>query len=93
MKTYRTGFLLAVSGNIVLALILAGLWWHYRSPKPEMDAKSQGMAASAAQDSTESSVRQLPAQPRRHWCRCKSLPAIAEHRSEDRRGRAEARRR
>ncbi|MGA8011294.1 MAG: efflux RND transporter periplasmic adaptor subunit [Candidatus Acidiferrales bacterium] len=56
MKTYRTGFLLAVSGNIVLALILAGLWWHHRSPKPEMDAKSQGMAASAAQDSTESSV-------------------------------------
>jgi RND family efflux transporter MFP subunit len=56
MKTYRTGFLLAVSGNIVLALILAGLWWHYRSPKPEMDAKSQGTAASAAQDSTESSV-------------------------------------
>ncbi|MGA8766987.1 MAG: efflux RND transporter periplasmic adaptor subunit [Candidatus Acidiferrales bacterium] len=56
MKTYRTGFLLAVSGNIVLALILSRLWWHYRSPKPEMDAKSQGTAATAAQNSTESSV-------------------------------------
>ncbi len=31
MKTYRTGFLLALIGNIVLAVVLVGLWLHYRS--------------------------------------------------------------
>jgi RND family efflux transporter MFP subunit len=43
MKTYRTGFLLALAGNIVLIGVLAGFWWHLRtgktnateSPKPE----------------------------------------------------------
>jgi membrane fusion protein, copper/silver efflux system len=30
MKTYRTGFLLAIAGNIVLAAILAGFWLHSR---------------------------------------------------------------
>ena len=53
MKTYRTGFLLAVTGNIVLVLILAGLWWHYRSAKPAMDVTPQAKAAPIAQDSTE----------------------------------------
>jgi RND family efflux transporter MFP subunit len=34
MKTYRTDFLLALVGNIILAVILAGLWIHYRGIKP-----------------------------------------------------------
>jgi RND family efflux transporter MFP subunit len=34
MKTYRTGFLLALFGNIMLAVVLAGLWVHYRGIKP-----------------------------------------------------------
>src|SRR6201987_1796908 len=43
MKTYRTAFLLALVGNIVLIGVLAGFWWHFRtgktnateSPRPE----------------------------------------------------------
>ncbi len=31
MKAYRTGFLLALVGNVVLVAILAGLWWHSRT--------------------------------------------------------------
>jgi RND family efflux transporter MFP subunit len=56
MKTYRTGFLLAVTGNIALVAILAGVWWHYRAPKPAMDAEPKGMPTSNAQASTESSM-------------------------------------
>jgi len=64
MKTFRTGFLLAVTGNIVLAAIVAGLWWHYRAPKPEMDAKAQAVATpTAVQDSTEASMAATPATP------------------------------
>jgi RND family efflux transporter MFP subunit len=37
MKTYRTGFVLAICGNIMLALVLAGLWLHYRGIKPSPD--------------------------------------------------------
>jgi len=34
MKTYRTGFLLAVIGNFLFAIVLVGLWLHYQPPKP-----------------------------------------------------------
>ena len=34
MNTYRTGFLLATFGNIMLAVVLVGLWVHYRLAKP-----------------------------------------------------------
>jgi membrane fusion protein, copper/silver efflux system len=37
MKTYRTGFLLALFGNILLAVVLAGLWLHDRGIKPAPD--------------------------------------------------------
>src|SRR6267154_2615806 len=40
MRTYRTGFLLALIGNIVLAAVLAGLWWHYRVGEPVMRAET-----------------------------------------------------
>ena len=61
MKTYRTGFLLALTGNIVLVAVLTGLWWHYRVVKLGVDAKPQEMAASTAPDSTASSMPATPA--------------------------------
>jgi RND family efflux transporter MFP subunit len=41
MKTYRTGFLLAIVGNIVFAVVLVGLWLHYRGAKPASDMRLQ----------------------------------------------------
>jgi Cu(I)/Ag(I) efflux system membrane fusion protein/cobalt-zinc-cadmium efflux system membrane fusion protein len=61
MKTYRTGFLLAVTGNIVLALIVAGVWWHYRTSKRAMNAETQTMAIPFAQGSTDASIPATPA--------------------------------
>jgi RND family efflux transporter MFP subunit len=55
MKAYRTGFLLALIGNIVLAVVLAGLWLHYRSAKPIVDAEIKNPNATA-QSSTASSM-------------------------------------
>src|SRR5260370_7466543 len=55
MKTYRTGFLLALIGNIVLAVVLVGLWLHYRSARPMADAQSK-QANSSAQDSMSTSM-------------------------------------
>jgi RND family efflux transporter MFP subunit len=34
MRTYRTGFLLAVIGNFLFAIVLVGLWFHYHAAKP-----------------------------------------------------------
>jgi len=59
MKTYRTGFLLAVVGNIVLAVVLVGLWFHYRTSKPMADAETT-KANSTAQDSMASSMATPP---------------------------------
>ena len=61
MKTYRTGFLLAVTGNIVLALIVAGLWWHYRTPGSSMSAQPQSKVTPIAQDSTDNLMASTPA--------------------------------
>ena len=60
MKAYRTGFLLALVGNVVLAVVLVGLWLHYRAAKPmaDMETKSPN---STAQDSTATSVAAPPA--------------------------------
>ena len=63
MKTYRAGFLVAVSANIALVAIVAGLWWHYRAPKPAMGAEPQAMSTSTAQDSTVNSMVVAPAMP------------------------------
>jgi len=63
MKTYRTGFLLALIGNLMLVAILAGLWWHYRTPKSPMRVEPQEMPNSTAQDSTNSSLAAAPAMP------------------------------
>src|ERR1700738_2149701 len=60
MKTYRTGFLLALIGNIVLAVVLVGLWLHYRAAKPMVDAETK-KANSTPQDSTGASMVPPPA--------------------------------
>jgi len=59
MKTYRTGFLVALIGNAVLAVILVGLWLHYHSAKPMANAQTK-QANSSAQDS---GARSLPIPP------------------------------
>src|SRR5260370_36785574 len=60
MKTYRTGFLLALIGNIVLAVVLVGLWLHYRAAKPMGDAQTK-QANSSAQNSMATSIATPPA--------------------------------
>jgi RND family efflux transporter MFP subunit len=59
MKTYRTGFLLALTGNIVLAVVLIGLWLHYRAAKPMSDAQTK-QATSSGQDSMATSMATPP---------------------------------
>ena len=59
MKTYRTGFLLALIGNILLAAVLVGLWLHYRAAKPMADAQTK-QANSSAQDSMATSMATHP---------------------------------
>jgi RND family efflux transporter MFP subunit len=59
MKTYRTGFLLALIGNIVLALVLVGLWLRYRAATPMADAQTK-QVNSSAQDSMAVSMATPP---------------------------------
>ncbi|HWO27547.1 MAG TPA: efflux RND transporter periplasmic adaptor subunit [Candidatus Acidoferrum sp.] len=59
MKTYRTGFLLAVIGNILFALVLVGLWLHYRAGSSITDAQTK-QANSATQDSMAASAAAAP---------------------------------
>src|SRR5665213_2325244 len=51
MKNYRTGFWMAVVGNIVFAVSLVGLWLYFRGAKPAADAGPQP-PTSTAQAST-----------------------------------------
>src|SRR5882724_9475482 len=60
MKTYRIGFLAALIGNIVLAVVLVGLWLHYRAAKP-MAVSETKMANSTAKDSMADSMATPPA--------------------------------
>jgi RND family efflux transporter MFP subunit len=60
MKTYRTGFLLALIGNMVLAVVLVGLWLHYRAAKPMSEAQSK-QATSSGQDSMPTPMATPPA--------------------------------
>src|SRR6202795_1287506 len=66
MKTYRTGFLLALIGNIVLILVLVGLWLHYRAAKPmavvetkPANSSAQGSMTSPVSSAGESTQAQL----------------------------------
>jgi len=60
MKTYRTGFLLALLGNAVLAVILVGSWLHSHSAKPMADAQTK-QANSSALNSMATSMAPPPA--------------------------------
>ena len=62
MKTYRTGFLLALIGNMALAVVLVGLWLHYRAAKPMADEVTRP-SNSPVQNSTASSMPTPPASP------------------------------
>src|ERR1700687_100340 len=62
MKTYRTAFLLALIGNIVLAVVLVGLWRHDRAAKPKADAKTD-RSNSLAEDSMTTSMEEAPLVP------------------------------
>jgi len=59
MKTYRRGFLLALIGNILLTVVLVGLWLHYRGAKPMADAETKP-SNSATQDSIANSMATPP---------------------------------
>jgi RND family efflux transporter MFP subunit len=65
MKTYRTGFLLAIVGNIVFAVVLAGLWIHYRGIKPEPNTAPPSLTftAEASPDATASASVEAPLVP------------------------------
>src|SRR6185437_6591468 len=54
-------FWIAVIGNIVLAMVLVGLWMHYRVGKPTPEAKS-GNAATAAPSATSGGTPLVPVQ-------------------------------
>src|SRR5712672_3465442 len=60
MKTYRIGFLAALIGNVVLGVVLVGLWLHYRAVKPMADSETK-MANSTAKDSMAASMATPPA--------------------------------
>jgi RND family efflux transporter MFP subunit len=59
MKTNRTGFLLALLGNVVLAALLVGVWLHYRAMKPMVDAQTK-QSNSSPQDSMSTSMAKPP---------------------------------
>ena len=66
MRTYRTSFLLALVGNVVLIVFLAAVWWHYRTPhaatnEPSMMANSVGTPANPPESASEST--QIPLAP------------------------------
>lgn len=52
MKTYRTGFLIAISVNVLLVAVPAGFWWHYRSSLPVTAAKAEASTL-PTQDATK----------------------------------------
>ena len=65
MKTYRTGFLLAIVGNIVFAVVLAGLWLHYRGAKlaPNMALQTPASTAEVSQDAAPPASVDAPLVP------------------------------
>ena len=56
MKAYRTGFWLALIGNIVLVLVLAGLWLQYHAVNSASRAESQNESSTSPQPSMSPSA-------------------------------------
>lgn len=75
MKTYRTGFLFAVIGNFLFAIVLVGLWFHYHAAPPltavetpSVDSTPQGSLASSMPTppmSTEAALVPVQISPQR----------------------------
>lgn len=55
MRAYRTSLSLAVTGNIVLAAALVGVWLHYRTAKPMAATQEQASNSSTQSPSQEPS--------------------------------------
>jgi RND family efflux transporter MFP subunit len=55
MRTYRAGFLLAVIGNFLFAIVLVALWFHYHAAKP-MTAVETALVSSTPQGSMAPSM-------------------------------------
>ncbi len=54
MKNFRTWFLLALIGNILLAVVLVGLWLHYRAAKPMAGGETKTVKLSAPESPASS---------------------------------------
>lgn len=66
MRTYRTGFLLALAGNVVLFGFLAAVWWHYRTPHAatnESSMRATSIGAPANPPESASAATQIPLAP------------------------------
>ena len=61
MRSYRTGFWLAVAGNVVLVALLARLWWHYHSASAPASVVAPSTTNATAQDLTDHSAAPVPA--------------------------------
>lgn len=62
MRTYRTGFLLALVGNILLVGIAAGLWSHYRTSKATASEQSEREGATPEASSNLSVAAPAPSE-------------------------------
>jgi RND family efflux transporter MFP subunit len=65
MRTYRTGFLLALVCNVVLVGILAGLWWHSRPSRktPNQQSKEQSVPPQATSNPSTPGPSETPLVP------------------------------
>ena len=93
MKTYRTGFLLAVIGNMLLALVLVGLWLHYRAGSSMHGCPNQTGKFCDARLYGDVCGRSPSIDGSAFGAGTTLCATVAEHRSEDRQGRTEVRRR
>jgi Cu(I)/Ag(I) efflux system membrane fusion protein/cobalt-zinc-cadmium efflux system membrane fusion protein len=62
MKTYRTGFLLALVGNILLVGVVAGVWSHYRTPKATASEQSKQEGTTSEPSSNPSVAASAPSE-------------------------------
>lgn len=66
MRSYRTGFLLALVGNFVLMGFLAAVWWRYRTPHGatnESSMRANSVGASANPPGSASASTEIPPAP------------------------------
>src|ERR1700747_3238766 len=65
MRTYRSGFILALAGNIVLVGILVGFWWHSRpsNPAASQQLKQGGVAPQATSNPSTPVSSETPLVP------------------------------